>query len=272
MDIWRNTVSDCYKLEDLTDTDIEVVKKNFGVNLPNTYIELLKKQNGGFIKFNALYTKDLFFEGNSYIHLDHLLGIKENSGILQTADIKNEWNINKGNIIIINGDGHTWIALDYNEIVNNEPSVIHIDTNEETKITKVFNNFDEMLQNLCIENVEVEFEGSIQLAKELLKSSDFEKIIDGLIMWENFFTGTEEINFFYNRLIELAEFKNENIKFSSTMIVYNLVEKNYVKDVNFLKIFTEKLTIEKNEHIQYFIEQIQNKIEALSLDVGNREI
>lgn len=260
MDIWANIVSDFYKLENLTDKDIEFAEKCFSIKIPKKYIELLKIQNGGFINFNALDVRGKFYEGNNYIYIDHLLGVKQNEGILQTDYLKNEWDIKKENIVIISGNGHSWIALDYNMTVDNEPSVIYIDTNEETKITKIFNNFGEMLQNLCTESVNGDVEGSIQIAKELLKSSEIEKIIDGLIMWETFFTGSEEIEFFFNRMLELVDIDDENIKFGSTMIVYNYVEKKYIKDIKFISIFLEKLSEEKSEHIQYFIECIRKEV------------
>ena len=53
MDIW-DVESRQYRLEDLLDEDLHWAEDYFGVKLPDDYIKLLKKQNGGTLKYNAL--------------------------------------------------------------------------------------------------------------------------------------------------------------------------------------------------------------------------
>ena len=45
---------DEYKLNELTAGDILDAETNLNINLPKEYIELLKIQNGGYLKYNAL--------------------------------------------------------------------------------------------------------------------------------------------------------------------------------------------------------------------------
>ena len=65
-----------------------------------------------------------------------------------------EWQINRKNIILLSGDGHEWVALDYNGAVI--PKIILIQTDEE-KIIELYDSFEGMVENLYLhEEIEVE--------------------------------------------------------------------------------------------------------------------
>jgi SMI1-KNR4 cell-wall len=89
------------------------------------------------------------------IQIDHLFGIGHNIGILDTLHFQEEWNLLKG-LVLISGDGHEWIALDY---TNSKtcPPIVHVDSEEET-ITTIASSFNEFLTHLMgstINNVRI---------------------------------------------------------------------------------------------------------------------
>ena len=79
------------------------------------------------------------------IQIDHLLGIGHNIGILDTLHFQEEWNLPKG-LLLISGDGHEWVALDY-RYSKTCPPIVHVDSEEET-ITTIASSFNEFLTHL----------------------------------------------------------------------------------------------------------------------------
>lgn len=189
MDIWKSEESS-YTLNNLTSEDIDKAEKHFRVKLPKTYIDTLREKNGGNLLYNALPISLNRWEGDNYLLIEHLLGIKENEGIMMTDYYVKEWQIKRKNIILLSGDGHEWLALDYNHSVN--PKVIYIDT-EEDKIIELYSSFDEMVDNLFIqeenENDQVG-EGAIIItleeARKLVRSNDISEIKNGLDAFEHY--------------------------------------------------------------------------------------
>lgn len=51
---------------------------------------------------------------DDHVHVDHLFGIGmgKEKGILESEYLIQEWDLPK-NVVLISGDGHSWIALDY---------------------------------------------------------------------------------------------------------------------------------------------------------------
>ncbi|MBC1794655.1 SMI1/KNR4 family protein [Listeria booriae] len=54
MSIWEK---DSDKPNRLTQKDIELAEKTFGVTLPKSYLKVLKEQNGGYLKTELLPVK-----------------------------------------------------------------------------------------------------------------------------------------------------------------------------------------------------------------------
>ncbi len=67
------------------------------------------------------------------------------SSILESHYLIQEWEMPE-NLVLLSGDGHTWIALDYRNVAENPP-VIFID-NEVEQIIELAPNFESFLQNL----------------------------------------------------------------------------------------------------------------------------
>lgn len=106
-----------------TDKQIKQAEKQLGVRLPTLYVELLKSQDGGYIQYEAFPTDFSTSWADDHINVNELFGIGTETSILDSPDLIEEWDLPK-NIILISGDGHTWIALDYREHSKNPPVIL----------------------------------------------------------------------------------------------------------------------------------------------------
>ncbi|MDG5471325.1 SMI1/KNR4 family protein [Jeotgalibacillus sp. ET6] len=159
--IWQDE-NDYFKLEPLTTKAIEKAEKMLKVKLPAAYIDLLKLQNGGMIIYNAFPVNVQTSWGEDYIHIEHILGVAEKDGIMQSEYLIEEWGLPKG-IVLFSGDGHSWIAFDYRK-TNEEPPIIYIDTERE-QIIELAPHFSEFLNGLFVENEELE-DGAFEYEKK----------------------------------------------------------------------------------------------------------
>ena len=99
----------------LTEEMVARAERTLGVKLPDAYITLLRIQNGGYTTdaFVAYPTSEPTSWAADHVPFDSMYGIGENDeGILQTAYLLREWRMPEG-LVLLTGDGHWWIALDY---------------------------------------------------------------------------------------------------------------------------------------------------------------
>ena len=161
-DIWWNdpSVVNYEKLDEvITDDMIIRIENKYNKKLPNSYVELLKQQNGGRL------IKRYFFDDNDRIFIvDSILGIPsvESTKIsleYKTDDIRNEiieyeltavW---PDDIIIFGNDesgGHANYIFDYSELnEQGEPKISYFDNEADEKII-VTDSFDELISKLKI--------------------------------------------------------------------------------------------------------------------------
>lgn len=126
--IWQED-DDYYRLAPLTDKLIKKAEEQLNIKLPLSYLNLLQKQNGGSIKFNAFPSKVPNSWAEDPINVDHIFGIAEEEGILNSEYLIKEWGL-PDNIVLFSGDGHSWIAFDYRN-VREEPPIIFVDVEME---------------------------------------------------------------------------------------------------------------------------------------------
>lgn len=152
MKIWREDTEE-YQLAPLTNKMVKEAEDKLKAKLPYSYISLLKKQNGGYIIYDSFPTDVPTSWAEDHVHVDHLFGIEENKGILQSEYLIEEWGLPK-DIVIISGEGHSWIAFDYRE-TKEDPPLIYIDTESE-QIIEIARNFDAFLNWLYKQERELE--------------------------------------------------------------------------------------------------------------------
>ncbi|MFD1030790.1 SMI1/KNR4 family protein [Metaplanococcus flavidus] len=144
-----------YKLVPLTAKIIESAEEKLQVKFPKSYIKLLKKQNGGYIYYNAFPCDVPTSWADDHINVDHILGIGEEEGVVKSEYLINEWGLPK-NIVVFSGDGHTWIAFDYRK-KKSEPPIIYVDV-EADQIIELASDFESFLEGLYVNETELEDE------------------------------------------------------------------------------------------------------------------
>ena len=144
--IWAE--DDYLKLAPINDELIKKAEEVLNVKLPESYINLLKEQNGGTLRLDTHPTSKPNSWADNHVNVSGLYGIsfdENESSILESRYLIREWEM-PDNIVLLSGDGHTWIALDYRNVAENPP-VIFID-NEFEEIIELAPNFESFLQNL----------------------------------------------------------------------------------------------------------------------------
>ncbi|WP_416144585.1 SMI1/KNR4 family protein [Planococcus koreensis] len=95
-----------YKLVPLTAKTIESAEEKLQVKFPESYIKLLKKQNGGYIYYNAFPCGIPTSWADDHINVDHILGIGEEKGVVESEYLINEWGLPKNIVVFSRGWAH----------------------------------------------------------------------------------------------------------------------------------------------------------------------
>jgi len=135
-----------YNHPHLTDDMIARSEKDLGLKLPILLIDLLKIQNGGYTKGFVFPMKEKTSWAENFVPLSELFGIvidksiETAQNILQTQYMTNEWGLPKDQVLLC-GDGHWWITLDYRK--GSSPTVrwIDIECNQDIHIADTFDDF-----------------------------------------------------------------------------------------------------------------------------------
>ena len=137
----------------ILDLDIRIAEEKLDVKFPLSYIELLKEHNGGTLKYPNIFIEE---NDKERFTIPEIYGIdfegeQNGVGILASKYWINEVGLPEP-IIILWGDYHSWIALNYGENAGN-PSVVYfyeeyLSDNEKWKQIKIANDFDAFLRKL----------------------------------------------------------------------------------------------------------------------------
>lgn len=119
-----------YNHPPLTDEMVAYAESTLGVRLPAELVDLLRVQNGGYTAgFAHPMTQRTTWE-EDHIPLHDLAGIVTDpnhdtaQNLLSTAYMTQEWGLPPKQVLL-SGDGHYWITLDYR--LGDPPSVAWID-------------------------------------------------------------------------------------------------------------------------------------------------
>jgi len=135
-----------YNHPPLNDQMISEAEAALEVKLPVELIELLRIQNGGYTKGFAHPMSQRTTWAADHVPLDDLAGIVTNPSVdtpinlLETAYLTTEWGLPPKQVLL-SGDGHYWITLDYRN--GPEPSVAWIDVEcgEDLQVAPSFKAF-----------------------------------------------------------------------------------------------------------------------------------
>jgi hypothetical protein len=166
--IWRVPKYLPYIQPSLTDEIIEQAEKKIGYKLPKEYLELLKIQNGGYIRFALKDTPHSQISGIGpyYPSITDFDWLSEYDDL--SFDIKG--------LFPFDGDGHWNICLDYrkNKI---DPEVTYIDTESdyEKHIATTFNNYLHLLEIETENEYVIETNSNIDtLLKQISETANIE--------------------------------------------------------------------------------------------------
>lgn len=96
-------------------------EKRLRVRLPVAYVALLRRQNGGpvqerIIRAQGAVDKETqYYLTDGHAMLESLAGVtltEDSRSVMQTPAVVAEWDLPK-KLVLIDGEGPTWIALDY---------------------------------------------------------------------------------------------------------------------------------------------------------------
>jgi len=150
-DFWGNNY---YNHPPLTEDMVATVETSLNVKLPSLLIELLKIQNGGYTKGFAYPMTIKTTWAENHVPLSELFGIvtdpniKTGQNILDSAYLIEEWGLPHKQVLLT-GDGHWWITLDYRK--SKIPSVRWIDLECDQDI-HISDNFEDFINGLVSED------------------------------------------------------------------------------------------------------------------------
>jgi hypothetical protein len=140
-------------LSPLTHDMVGAAERELGVRLPADLLRLLHIQNGGVVSdaWDTCQAEPNFY-ADDYVPFDHLFGIGPagQTGpltLLDTAYLVREWDLPTP-VVLLSGQGHYWVALDYRTCgPNGDPAVTWIDNemNHELQLAPDFRTFVECL-------------------------------------------------------------------------------------------------------------------------------
>lgn len=140
---WR---SNYYNHPPLTTEMVAEAERQLGVKLPGEYLALLQIQNGGYTHGFRYPMSQPTRWANDHVPLDELFGIVINpehrtaQNILKTAYMTEEWGLPPRQVLLT-GDGHWWITLDYR--AGDPPSVawLYTELDEDIQVAPSFASF-----------------------------------------------------------------------------------------------------------------------------------
>lgn len=149
-----------YVEEKASEKLIKEVEIELGYKLPLSYIELMLSQNGG-IPINTCFpTNERTSWSGNHVAITGFLGIGRKKtyslcGELGSQFMTKEWGY--PDIGIYFGDcpsaGHDMICLDYRSCgKEGEPQVVHVDQEDNYKVTYLANSFEEFVMGLVHES------------------------------------------------------------------------------------------------------------------------
>lgn len=138
--------SNYYNNPSLNDKMIKRAENELGVKLPDAFLDLIKIQNGGYTKGFAFPMTIKTTWADNHLPLTELFGIvldKESDSfhnIMQSDYMIQEWGLPEKQVLLT-GNGHWWITLDYRQ--SDIPSVRWIDCEcgEDKQISDSFDDF-----------------------------------------------------------------------------------------------------------------------------------
>lgn len=138
------------------------VEQKYNIKFPGSYIDLLKFQNGGYLRYCQYPIARLGIKvpfADDFITIRGISGIRNGSrhyDIEDNTELLAEWNLDKSKYVTLDSDGHWWICFDKTQLNHNgEPKIVHIELEygNVPVITMLADNFQDFINDLEPENL-----------------------------------------------------------------------------------------------------------------------
>jgi hypothetical protein len=147
-DFWRENY---YNNPLLTDEMVATAEQRLGIRLPGAYLALLRVQNGGYTRRFELPMAWPTSWAPDCIPLFEMSGIGSPDEPTAVHNIYNrdymaqEWGL-PDNQILLSGDGHWWITLDYRRSPDPSVTWIDVEVRQDVVAARTFADFLEHLR------------------------------------------------------------------------------------------------------------------------------
>ncbi|KAA0139746.1 SMI1/KNR4 family protein [Gimesia chilikensis] len=139
--------------DSLTGTMLSDAESRLNVRFPADYVSALREKNGGTTlgEYIPLPKQEIPSHLAPYVDHGHISitginGIGNSHGsVLKTEYMTEEWKL-PGGFVLLDGDGHTWIAFDYRN-TKSEPAIVFLES-ESGDTLYVAQNFSQLFSNL----------------------------------------------------------------------------------------------------------------------------
>lgn len=135
----------------LTDAALAECERALGVVLPPEYVALLRVRNGGAVAgdYSAFLTAQPTSWAPDHVPFEDCSGIGDAfPSITDSPDLNAEWG-QPEELVLLHGDGHWWVALDYRAGREAEPAVVWFD-NEVGEDVQLAASFGEFVRGLTV--------------------------------------------------------------------------------------------------------------------------
>jgi hypothetical protein len=136
-----------FTLSTLTPEKVNQAEERLGVKLPQSYIDILMIQNGGYIRYDTHPSPVPTLWAKDHVMVDHIMGVDNEEGIVESPILIGKLGMPES-LILLNNHGHYWVCLDYRECgPGGEPSVVWTDngSKQEVQLAPDFASFVEGL-------------------------------------------------------------------------------------------------------------------------------
>lgn len=140
---WDNNF---YNNPSVTEDDIQLAEKKLGITLPETFKKLIIVQNGGYTKGFVFPMKTKTTWSENHVPLNEMFGIvldekfETGHNIMDSDYMISEWGMPEKQVLIT-GDGHWFITLDYRKGENRTIRWIDNECDEDIHIADSFDEF-----------------------------------------------------------------------------------------------------------------------------------
>ncbi|WP_306353909.1 SMI1/KNR4 family protein [Flavobacterium sp. '19STA2R22 D10 B1'] len=177
-----------YLEEAPTDEMIASIEKELGYKLPASYIELMKMHNGGIPVSTSFPTEESTSWAEDHIAICGISGIGKTKtyslgGVHGSRFWIEQWEYPDYGVYICDcpSAGHDMILLDYRKYgKNGEPQVVHVDQENDYKITFLAENFEAFIRGLIPEDDFDTADEDYELAQQIVLYSSFTPLVESL--------------------------------------------------------------------------------------------